>query len=500
MDNKTKELKEYCAQIADLAHAGAVLEWDQQCYMPPGGADERSEIQATLALIGHRQLTSPEMGKMLDELIPYTATLDPDSDDARLVKVTRRAYEKATKLPPEYVTEWSKTTSEAFNVWVKARQENDFASFAPHLKHIIELRRQYSGFFAPYDHIYDPLLDDFEPGLKTADVQAIFNALRPQQVELIHAIARKPQVRNDFLHVTYPEQDQWDFGVEVITRFGYDWQRGRQDKAPHPFTTSFGQGDVRITTRVFPDQISSALFGTMHECGHALYDMGVDPAYRRSFLDGGTSLAIHESQSRMWENLVGRSLPFWKFFYPKLQQKFPTQLGDVDLLTFYKGINKVAPSFIRVEADEATYNLHIMLRLELEIAMLAGSLDVNDLPAAWNQRMQDYLGVTPPDDAKGCLQDIHWSSGYIGYFTTYALGNLVSAQLWERIHQDIPSLEQQIESGEFKELLAWLREHVHRFGSKFEPQELVQRITGTRIDPAPYIRYLTHKYSQIYAL
>lgn len=500
MENKIKELKDYCAQIADLTHAGAVLEWDQQCYMPPGGAEERSEIMATLALIGHTKLTAPEMGKMLEEVAPYIATLDPDSDEARLVKVTRRAYEKAAKLPPEYVTEWSKTTSEAFNVWVKARQKNDFASFAPHLKHIIELRRQYADFFAPYDHIYDPLLDDFEPGLKTADVQAIFNGLRPQQVELIHAIAGKPQVRADFLHLTYPEQDQWDFGVEVITRFGYDWQRGRQDKAPHPFTTSFGQGDVRITTRVYPDQIASALFGTMHECGHALYDMGVDPAYRRSFLDGGTSLAIHESQSRMWENLVGRSLPFWKFFYPKLQQRFPTQLGNVDLLTFYKGINKVAPSFIRVEADEATYNLHIMLRLELEIAMLEGSLDVNDLPAAWNQKMKDYLGVIPPNDAQGCLQDIHWANGYIGYFTTYALGNLVSAQLWERINQDIPNLERQIESGEFKELLSWLREHVHRFGSKFEPQELVQRITGTKIDPAPYIRYLTNKYSQIYAL
>jgi carboxypeptidase Taq len=286
----------------------------------------------------------------------------------------------------------------------------------------------------------------------------------------------------------------------VITSFGYDWNRGRQDKTTHPFTSGFGLGDVRITTRFDADGGFTSLFSTMHEAGHALYDQGIKAKLARTPLANGASMAIHESQSRMWENLVGRSREFWQFYYPLLQALFPTQLGNVPMDAFYKGINRVSPTMIRVDADEATYNLHIMLRLELEIALIEGSLAVRDLPAAWNDRMQAYLGITPPNDRLGVLQDVHWSGGLFGYFPTYALGNLVSAQLWEQILVDLPDLPDQIAQGEFMPLLNWLRENIHQHGAKYEPQELIQRVTGSRIDPAPYVRYLQRKFGEIYQI
>jgi carboxypeptidase Taq len=389
-------------------------------------------------------------------------------------------------------------TTAAHEAWAKARAENDFPHFQPHLERLLDLAHRYSGFFAPYEHIYDPLIDIHEPGLKTTDVKAIFDLLRPQQVNLLKQIASRPQVEDSFMHLTYDEQKQWDFGVETLTKIGFDWKRSRQDKTLHPFTTSFGWGDVRITTRVSPNHMASALFGTLHEAGHAMYEMGMDASLDRTPLFGGASSGFHESQSRMCENLVGRSYPFWQHFYPRLQEVFPSQLGNVALDTFYKGINKVTPSFIRVEADEATYNLHIMLRMELEIAMMEGKLRVKDLPEAWNSRFQEYLGITPPNNSQGVLQDVHWSGGMIGYFPSYALGNLIGAQLWERINADIPDLPEQIRQGEFGHWLAWLREKVHRHGNKFEPQQLIQQVTGSKIDPAPYMRYLDQKYRAIY--
>jgi carboxypeptidase Taq len=500
MEQKLAQLKEILAEVSDLRFASALLDWDQQTYMPRQGAEERGNQQGTLGKIAHLKFTSDEVGRLLDDLEPLASQLDADSDDARLLKVTRRLFLKSTKVPAEMVAEISQITAVAHQVWQKARAENDFVSFQPYLEKVIDWRRRYAALFAPYDHVYDALLDDFEPGMTTADVQAIFDNLRPRQVALVEAIASRPQVDDSFLHQPYDEKGQWDFGVEVITRFGYDWERGRQDKSAHPFTTNFGIDDVRITTRILPDYFPSAFFSTAHECGHALYELGCDQALRRSPLAGGGSLALHESQSRMWENLVGRSRDFWSHFYPRLQEYFPAQLGGISLEAFYKGINKVQPSLIRVEADEATYNLHIMLRLELEIAMMEGSLDAKDLPEAWNGRMKEYLGITPPDDRNGVLQDVHWSGGAIGYFSTYALGNLVSAQLWERIQQDIPNLREQIRRGEFGALLGWLRENLHRHGAKFEPQEMVQRITGSKINPDAYVRYLQAKYSEIYGL
>jgi carboxypeptidase Taq len=500
MEEKLKQLKTLLAEVYDLQGVVSLLGWDLQTQMPPGGAEGRSYQSGTMETLLHEKFTSPEIGRLLDDLGPYAATLDPDSDDARLIKVTRRDYEKETRVPTEWVAEFAQTTTRAHMVWQEARLANDFAKFLPLLRKIIDLRRQYADLFAPYEHIYDPLLDDFEPGLKTAEVKAIFNSLRSQQVELVKAISAQPQVDDSFLHQEYDEQKQWDFGVEVISQFGYDWKRGRQDKSAHPFTTSFGIDDVRITTRIYRDNLASGLFSTMHEAGHGLYDMGFDHALARTSLARGTSLAVHESQSRMWENLVGRSLPFWQHFYPRLQEVFPDQLRKVGVRDFYKAINKVQPSLIRVEADEATYNLHVMLRLEVEIDLIDGSLPVEDLPGAWNSRMEEYLGVTPPNDAMGVLQDIHWSSGLVGYFSTYALGNLISAQLWECINADLPDLSDQIRRGEFSNLHGWLVEKIHRHGAKFEPQELIQRITGSKIDPAPYVRYLKTKYSDIYAL
>jgi len=288
--------------------------------------------------------------------------------------------------------------------------------------------------------------------------------------------------------------------VDVVTRFGYDWNRGRQDKSVHPFTTSFGIDDVRITTRFDPERAASALFSTMHEAGHAMYEQGISSDLRRLPLADGASMAVHESQSRMWENLVGRSKAFWKFFYPKLVQKFPQQLKGVSLDQYYKGINKVEPSLIRVEAYEATYNLHIMLRLELEIGLMDGSVQVVDLPALWNKKMEEYLGIVPPNNREGVLQDVHWSGGLIGYFPTYALGNLVSAQLWEKIIESIPDLEDQISCGKFDDLLAWLRTNIHQHGAKYEPQQLIKKVTGSGINPEPYMRYLRAKYSEIYNL
>ena len=500
MESKLKQLKTLLGEVADLRAVSALLGWDQQTYMPPGGAEDRGNHLATIDQLAHVKFTSDEVGKLLDELEPWAAMLAPDSDDARLIKVTRREYDKNTKVPAEMVAEFAQITTSAYSVWQEAKAENNFAKFQPYLEKVVDWRRRYAALFAPYDHVYDPLLDDFEPGMKTAEVKAIFEVLRPQQVALIQAISKRPQVDDAFLHQPFDEKKQWDFGVEVITKFGYDWNRGRQDKTVHPFTSNFGINDVRITTRFIPDYFSSGLFSTTHETGHALYEQGIDQALGRTPLAAGASMALHESQSRMWENLVGRSRPFWEGFYPRLQEYFPAQLGNVSLDTFYKGINRVEPSLIRIEADEATYNLHIMLRLETEISLMEGRLEVKDLPEVWNTRMQEYLGLTPPDDAHGVLQDVHWSSGLMGYFSTYALGNLVSAQLWERINADIPDLREQIRRGEFSALLGWLREKIHRLGAKFEPQELVQRVTGSRIDPAPYVRYLTSKYSEIYGL
>ncbi|HEX9331272.1 MAG TPA: carboxypeptidase M32 [Anaerolineales bacterium] len=498
MSEKLEQLKEKLGEVADIGRAASVLGWDQQVNMPPGGNDARGRQLATLSKIAQEKFIADEVGRLIDDL--KQELNGADTDEAALIRVAARNYDKAKRVPPSFIAEQAIVTSKAFEAWVEAKGKSDFSIFQPHLEKVVELVHKYISFFPPADHPYDTLLDDYEPGMKTADVKAIFDRLRPKQVKLIKAIASAKQVKDDFLYKKYNEKKLMDFGVDIVTKFGYDWSRGRQDKAPHPFETTFSVNDVRITTRFEEDNPLAMLFSTMHESGHAMYEQGINPSYERTPLSGGTSLAVHESQSRMWENLVGRSLPFWEHFYPTLKKTFPSQLEGVSLKSFYKAINQVTPSLIRVNADEATYNLHIMLRLELEIGMVEGKIAIKDLPEIWNTKMQEYLGVMPPDDAKGVLQDIHWSGGAIGYFSTYALGNLVSAQLWEKINKDIRNLDDQIRKGDFSELLAWLRKNVHQHGQKYEPQKLVEMVTGSKITPEPYVRYLTKKYSEIYGL
>lgn len=499
-ETQLSQLKTILNKYSDLRSAIGLLHWDLETYMPAGGSTGRGHQIGTLTRIAHETLTSDQVGQLLEDLMPYAGQLDPDSDDARIIQVTNRLYKKRVRVPADLMAEIANASSVAHHIWVRARENADFASFQPSLENILNLKRQYAECFQPYDHIYDPLLDDYEPGLLTADVKAIFAALRPRQVELLRAISERPQIDDSFLHQHFDEWAQWKFGEEVITDYGYEWEHGRQDKAAHPFTQDITAGDVRITTRVMEDYFPSAFFSTTHEGGHGIYAQGFDPGLDRTPLSKGASLALHESQSRMYENLIGRSRQFWTYYYPRLQEVFPNQLQGVSMDAFYRAINKVEPSYIRVEADEATYNLHIMLRLDLEMALIEGTLEVNDLPDAWNAGMQDYLGLLPPNDALGVLQDVHWSQGYFGYFSTYALGNLISAQLWERMLVDIPDLEDQIGRGEFNALTTWMHEKVHRHGAKFEPQELIQRVTGSKIDQEPYIRYLTRKYSQIYQL
>ncbi|HMN13095.1 MAG TPA: carboxypeptidase M32 [Bellilinea sp.] len=499
-EKKLKKLKETMAEIIDLGTAEAVLGWDAQTYMPKKGSLGRSEQFGTLTKIVHEKATSKELAKLIDDLMPMAEKLGPDDDDAALVKLAYRKLEKNRKVPTEMAAEMARTHSLAQDAWVEAKNKSDFSIFKPHLQKNIEFARKYSALFAPFDHPYDPLLDDFEHGMKTVDVKAIFEPLRVDQVSLIKAIGKKKQVEHGFLDLKYEDKKQWDFGVDVITRMGYDWDAGRQDRAEHPFTTSFNVHDVRITTHIHENMMSSGLFSTVHEAGHALYEQGIDPKYFRTILCDGVSSAVHESQSRLWENIVARSKEFWVFFYPTLQKTFKKQLGDVSMEAFHKAINMVEPSFIRTESDEATYNLHIMLRFELELALLEGKLEVDQLPGVWNAKMEEYLGVKPTSDKVGVLQDVHWSSGYFGYFPTYALGNLVSAMLWEKILVDIPDLHEQIAKGEFSALLAWLRKNIHQYGSKYEPQKLIEMATGQKINAQPYLRYLKKKYSDIYGL
>ena len=490
MTEQLNKLKTLLGEIYDLNAAQAVLGWDQQTYMPSGGAEERGNALATLARIAHLKMTSEEFQRALEDCQKQNLMeCPPIQMKPDLLTVTRREVNRKLRIPAEWVGTFAEATAIGQEVWEQAKINSDFALFQPHLEKIIELRREYASFFQPYEHIYDPLLDEFEPGLKTADVQQVFAVLREKQVALIRELTTRPQVDSSFLYKFYPEDLQWSFGVDVISDFGFDWDSGRQDKSAHPFTTTFGMGDVRITTRLLPDHLGSALFSTMHEAGHAMYEQGFSPTLKRTPLATGASMAIHESQSRMWENLVGTVKTLLAVLLPKTASSFPGSIGKYLLDTFYRGINRVEPSLIRTESDEATYNLHIMLRLELEIALLDRKLEVKDLPEIWRARMKEYLGVVPPDDAHGVLQDVHWSAGLVGYFPTYALGNVISVQLWEKISRRYyPIWMKHISRGEFAPLLGWLHDNIHVHGAKFETQELVKRVTGSPIDPQPYLK------------
>jgi carboxypeptidase Taq len=494
------QLKRELEGIADIERAAAVLGWDQQTQMPPHGAAGRAESLAALRAIAHERLTSAKLGALLQQAQEAVSGLDRDSDDYNLVRVIRRDYDRGTRVPVELVAERARTAARANSVWKAARRDNDFAAFAPWLQRNIDLSRRLAEHLGYAERPFDALIGLREPGLTTAAVQAIFATLRPALIDLMQRIAPLAATVDDApLHRVFDEPTQERLCRDAVARFGYDFSRGRLDRTAHPFETSFGRQDVRITTRFSEHFLPMALMGTMHEAGHGLYEQGVGESLDRSLLDHGVSSGVHESQSRLWENYVGRGLPFWRFYYPVVRAAFPEALGDIDVDAFYRAINKVQPSLIRVEADEVTYCLHIMLRFELEIALFDGELRVQDAPEAWNAAMQSYLGLTAPTDSDGILQDVHWASG-LGGFQGYALGNIIAAQLWEAVHRAFPDLDEQLGSGQFAGLLGWLREHVHRHGRKFDPADLIQRATGAPLTAEPYLRYLRAKFGAIYAL
>lgn len=494
-------LKTRLGTIHDVNSAAAVLRWDQETKMPSGGAKGRAEQLATLARLAHQMFVSADTQQLLAAAEEVAGSLDPDSDEAGLVRMTRRDFDIASKLPAEFVAERARARSLSTEAWREARPHNDFAGYRPWLERMVDYTRRTADYLGYTEHPYDALLDLYEPHMKTREVDALFARLREVTVPLVNAIVeRGPVVDAGFLALEYDRDGQRTFGLMVAEAFGYDFTRGRLDESPHPFASGFNTGDVRITTRYFPNFLPAAIFGIFHEAGHAMYEQGVSPALERTPLARGASLGVHESQSRMWENLVGRSRPFWEHFFPKLQEQFPKQLGRIDVDTFYKAVNSVQPSPIRVEADEVTYNLHIMLRFELEKQLLEGKLAAEDLPEAWNAKTEEYLGLTPPNDADGVMQDIHWASGSIGYFPTYTLGNVISVQLFEAALRTNPGLTDEFRGGRFSALLSWLREQVHQHGRKFFPRDLIRRATDQDLTPEPYLRYLETKFGAIYGI
>jgi carboxypeptidase Taq len=501
MSDSLAQLKAILAEVTDLSRAAAMLEWDQETYMPPGGVAARSDQLSTLLRLSHIRFTGVEVGRLLDKLEDDTSGKPFDSYEASLVRVVRRDYEQERKLTPELVAEVARASSAARPVWEKARREADFAIFAPALEKNVELNRQIADAIGYEDRPYDALLDRYEPGLSTTQLETIFAELKKAIVPLVADIARHSDAVDDrVLFAGYDPEEQVRYALGLVTKLGYDLERGRQDISTHPFSTSFGPGDVRITTRVTRGFFNECLFGSIHESGHAMYNQGIGDDIDRTPLWAGASPGVHESQSRLWENLVGRSSAFWKHFFPSLRSTFPEQLREVDDEAFFRAVNRSYPSLIRVEADEVTYNLHVLLRFELENEMLEGKLKVKDLPEAWNSRFKSYLGVDVPNDREGVLQDIHWSYVGFGVFPGYTLGNLIGAQLMEKIRADIPDLDAQIEAGQFAALLGWLRKNVHRHGRKFTPNELMERATGRALEAGPWIDYVREKFSALYGI
>ena len=501
MEKKLAELKRRLLEIDDLNGATAVLNWDQTTYMPPGGAAARGRQLATLSQLAHEKFIDPEVGKLLDALRPYAESLPYDSDDASLIRVTQRQYDKSTKAPAELLGTFFAHSAASYQAWTQARPANDFTAVQPYLEKTLDLSRQVANCFPGYDHIADPLIDFSDEGMKAASVRTLFAELRAELVPIVQAIIAQPAADNNCLLQTYPETDQLAFGQNVIRAYGFDFHRGRQDKTHHPFMTKFALGDIRITTRVKPNDLSEALFSTLHEAGHAMYEMGVSQSLDGTPLANGTSSGVHESQSRLWENLVGRSRAFWQHYYPELQTTFPDQLGNVSLDTFYRAINRVERSLIRTDADEVTYNLHVMIRFDLELALLEGSLAVKDLPDAWQARYQSDLGLQAPDNRDGVLQDVHWYGGFFGgVFQGYTLGNIISAAVFVHAIHAHPNIRAEISQGEFATLHGWLKENIYQHGSKFTANEIVERVTGGPLTIAPYIRYLRTKFGELYTL
>ena len=488
MPSLSPELAERLGELSDLRHVGMLLAWDQQVMMPAAGAQARGEAAGTIRRIHHDRLVDPALGALLDA----AADAAP-----QIVRTVRRDHELERRVPGDLAAEMSRAGSDGYAAWLRAREANDYAVFEPALRRNIELARRYAGCFAECEHPYDALLERYEPGTTTAQVSALFVRLREGLVPLLSQIATRPA--RQALAGPFPLAAQREVGLEIITVMGFDSAGWRLDDTVHPFAASPSPSDVRVTAR-FDEHSLTGLFALMHEVGHGLYEHGVDPALARTTLDTGVSLGVHESQSRLWENLVGRSPAFWTHWLPRLRDRFPLSLRDVELDAFIRAINVVRPTLIRVEADEVTYCLHVILRFELELALIDGSLDPADLPAAWAAKMKQFLGIEVPDDLHGVLQDVHWSEGIIGYFPTYAIGNVLAAQLWRVVRADIPHLDDELARGELAGLRVWLRENVHRHGRLLTPAELVEQAVGGPLDHAPMLEHLRAKYGALYEL
>ena len=487
-------LTEREAELTDLYGAMVVLGWDQGTYMPPGGAATRGDVLAGLERIAHGRLVDPEVGRLLDRLEPWAEGLDPDGDVARRVRVVRRDFEKAVRVPAELAADMARESALGQAAWLKARETGELALFRDALARQVDQRHRYAACFPEAAHPYDVLLDDYEPGLASAELLPLFAGLVEALAPVVAAAGTAGRERNDGVFSGPLTADvQRAAIVSVIADMGFDPERWRLDVAPHPFAQSPGPGDYRITTRYREDEFGSAFYGTLHELGHGLYEEGLDTALYGTLLHGAVSLGIHESQSRTWENLVGRGRPFLTWVLPKLQDALGPVLDGVDARELYRAVNCVSPSPIRTDADEATYNLHIALRFDLEYRLFEGSLDVDDLSEAWAEGMERLLGVEVRSAGEGVLQDIHWAQGSFGYFPTYTLGNLIAAQMWRRAEADLGDLEGAIERGDFAPLREWLREHVHRHGRKFPPRELLQRVTGEGLSIEPFMTYLRDK-------
>jgi carboxypeptidase Taq len=499
LEQQLSALKERLIEVNDLRSAGAVLSWDQSTHMPRGGAEARARQRATLSRIAHQKATDAELGHLLDWIGARSADLS--EIDAALVRVARRDFEKANKVPADFVARASACHAQSYAAWSRARADDDFGAVADHLRANIDITHAYATYFAPFENIADPLIDAADEGMTVRQVQALFREIRPALVASVKVITELPPLDASCLKKAVSESDQLAFGLDVADRVGYDLERGRLDKTLHPFCTRFSAGDVRITTRFREDDVTDAFFSTVHETGHALYEQGVARELDGTPLGRGTSSGVHESQARLWENIVGRSRGFWSYWYPELQKRFPAAFGDTSLDAFYGVINRVERSLIRTDADEVTYNLHIMMRFDLEIDMLEGRLDVADLPEAWRAKMVEDIGVEPTDDRDGCLQDVHWYSGYMaGRFQSYTIGNVLAAQLYNAALRERPGIPSEIAHGDFDGLREWLRREVHMHGRALPPNAVIEKATGEALHAAPYLAYLRGKFSELYGL
>ena len=493
------DLKLRLREVQDLGAAASVLHWDQTTYMPPGGVKARGRQLALLSRIGHARATDPEIGRLLDRLTAYASSLPSDHDDAALCRVARRDFERSVRIPVEYSERLAGHASLTYAAWVEARPRNDFQSLKSRLEKTLDLSREYASFFPGYNHLADPLIDAADLDMTVGRIRPVFAALRSGLIPLVSRIGAAKQVDDAPIRCHFPGQQQASFAQAVIRAMGYDFVRGRLDVSAHPFMTRFAHGDVRITTRTNEQFLSEQLFSTIHEAGHALYEQGTRADDDGLPLGGGASSGVHESQSRLWENIVCRSLEFWSYWYPKLQAEFPNQLKDVTLGDFFAAINRVEPSLIRTDADEVTYNLHVMIRFELEIELLEGKLAIADLPAAWHDRYRSDLGVLVPDDRDGVLQDVHSYAGLIGgAFQGYALGNIIGAQFFEAALRDKPDIHDEVGRGEYSLLHEWLRANIYCLGRRLTPDQLIERVTGGGLDAQPLLHRLAAKFGLIY--